>query len=136
MTVDYDKIADLVATKVDRRMAKLEEKLKEKDDVIEDLNSIVNALESKIDDLEQYSRRTSIRIHGLKEEEGENMEAKVENVMKSIGGVDSSINRFHRVGKPKPAENKATTATRQVIVQFKDYTSKKQVMKARSKLRE
>ena len=55
--------------------------------------------------------------------------------MKSIG-VDPAINRVHRVSKPKPAENKATTATRQVIVQFKDNTSKKQVIKARSKLRE
>ena len=94
MTEHYDKIADLVATKV----AKLEEKLKEKDDVIEDLNTKVSALESKIDDLEQYSRRTSIKIHGLKEEEDLNIEGKVGNVMKSIG-VDPAINHVHHITK-------------------------------------
>ena len=65
-------------------MTKLEKKLKEKD---EDLNTKVNALESKIDDLEQYSRRISIRIHGLKKEEDENIEAKVGNVMKVLVSI-------------------------------------------------
>ena len=52
--------------------AKFEEKLKIQDQKIERLNSIVNLknniiekLELKCDDLQQYQRRSSVRLHGI-----------------------------------------------------------------------
>ena len=57
-------------------------------------------LEAKLDDLEQYGRRNSVRISGIEEDvEGEDLAAKVKNVL-TVFGLENSvqIDRLHRVG--------------------------------------
>ena len=56
----------------DELMKKIEDKFKEQNDRIEELESklamkqnIIDHLEIKCDDNEQYSRRSGLRIHGL-----------------------------------------------------------------------
>ena len=69
------KIADLVVTKMNKRLDSLEQALSEKDSKIKLLEEKSTHLEANLDDLEQYSRRNSVRISGITEnEKGEDIE--------------------------------------------------------------
>ena len=97
-------------------------------------------LEDKDDKLEQYSRRTSIRISGINENPvGEN----IETIAKKIGLLVNkdvqdkrsmhNIDRVHRIGQIKTTNT--SNRPRQIIVKFKDYSLKDTVMKNRKLLR-
>ena len=86
--------------------------------------------EAKLDDLEQYGRRNSLRISGLEEDfEVEDLPARVKNVQ---------IDRLHRVG-PRPRRDTDRTQkhrSRLVLVKYANYTSRDAVIKTRSSLKE
>ncbi len=63
---DYESLADKVSQRLILRINKLEAALEEKDKVIQSLTDKVGDMEQKLDDLEQYSRRSSERIAGIK----------------------------------------------------------------------
>jgi len=137
---DYDDLADKVSQRFIARINKLEAALKEKEEVITSLAEKVESLELKVDDLEQYSRRSSVRISGIKEEADEYVIGKVATVITALGLTDvttAGINRAHRVGpKPEqPLDSIDEAHSRQILVQFKDYPSKAKVMKARASLK-
>ena len=130
--LNVDKIADLVSSKLRVQITRLETLLKEKDVKIAHLTDRVKDLEGKIDDQEQYSRRTSVRIAGLEEDQDEVLDDKMRSVLSDIGCKDEmlNINRMHRVGKHVPGGR-----PRQIIVQFTNYSSKKKVIKSGKELR-
>ena len=97
-------------------------------------------VEAKLDDLEQYGRRNSLRISGIEEDvEGEDLPAKVNNVLTVLGLENSvQIDRLHRVG-PRPRRDTDRTQkhrSRPVLVKLANYTSMDAVIKTRSSLKE
>ena len=89
-------------------MKKIEDKFKEQNDRIEELESKLvikqNIIEIKCDDNEQYSRRSCLRIDGLDFSSDEE-----EGVLKKVGkcysdmGIEFNqieIDRAHYIGKP------------------------------------
>ncbi|ELU14690.1 hypothetical protein CAPTEDRAFT_204432 [Capitella teleta] len=68
-----NEIADMVILKLGTRVKYLEEELKSTKKELKEVREMVNELEGKADDQEQYSRRTSIRITGLPENNDENV---------------------------------------------------------------
>jgi len=126
---DYDQLADIVAAKLGVRLKKLENQLNEKDDIIDSLTKRLEDAENKLDDTEQYSRRTSVRIAGIPEEPTENVQDKVTKVFEAMK-LQPVINRVHRVG---PKDSKAK-GPRPIICQFTTYPDKRAVMQAKKSI--
>ena len=70
--IDYDRISTAVSNQVEILIKPLTDKLAAKDAQINKLHTKCQALEERCDDLEQYSRKDSIRIFGLAEPHDEN----------------------------------------------------------------
>lgn len=97
-------------------------------------NERYTELESKHDDLEQYTRRQNIRISGFPEQEGENTDDIVVNFAKTALKLDvtqADIDRSHRVGKRHPGR-----PSRDIIIRFVSYKTKVKFMKSRKLARE
>ena len=99
-----DRIASAVVNTIIQRLDKLEAVLDEKNKKICHLEQTLVELEDKVDKLEQYSRRTSIRISGINENPvGENIETIVKTILVNMD-VQDKINmqnndRVHRIGQ-------------------------------------
>ena len=66
------------------------------------LKTRVDELESELEDLQQYTRRTNILIHGLEEEPQEDTDKKVLDILQNKLDLPLSLNDFgrsHRLGK-------------------------------------
>ena len=75
---------------------------------------------------EQYSRKSSVRIYGIREEEGEKMAEKVINIIKEEIGVETEaeeIDITHRAGQ------KHKDRGRGILVIFVSHKSKVKIMK-------
>ena len=104
--------------------------LRSKEDRKEDREDLEWAMQS-IDDLEQYTRKHNLEIHGIAELEGENV---CEQVVKLGNLLNVNIHRSeidicHRMGnynqdKPRP-----------IIVRFRSYNTKRELYAARKLLR-
>ena len=108
----------------------LRTELASKDARIETLQKKVDAIELQQDELEQYSRRNSVRLSGLTEEADEDVLKGVlvtlNHVMCITPPIDiSDIDRLHRVGKPE------ANRTRPVLIKFATYRSKRRVLEKR-----
>ena len=84
---------------------------------------------------EQYSRKNSVRISGIPEEDGENVEEKTIQFFKSELKIDvpsSAIEISHRVGQRRHAVTGQTgqSRSRQVIVKFASHKTKQSIMMA------
>lgn len=86
--------------------------------MLEELKIKSDTMEEKIDDQENYSRRTCLLVHGIKEETNEKTDEIVlklcENNLKVPLALEQ-VERTHRLGKP------ATGKTRPIIVKFSNY---------------
>ena len=95
---------------------------------LEEQDREITFLHDKVDALEQYDRRNSIRVIGIPEAEGE----VTDNIVKKIGEelsvavTDDMIERSHRVGR-KPGVGESSRA-RAILVQFSSYRYKQRVM--------
>ena len=117
-----------VELKTKASSAEIDALLKEKEDKDEKINLLTSRaevlegdvsilkrtcvlLERKCDDNEQYSRRTSLRINGIEVQEDEDGDSCVQSVESILGGIpgillpENSIERAHRVGKPRTGED-------------------------------
>ena len=106
--------------------------LKERNDTIIKLEQNVDMLASKLDDLEQYGRRCSVRMFNVPQPPGGscmNSALKVMNELLDVSIREEDIERCHVLGKPNDKGN------RPIIVKFKSYKSKAAVFKARAKLK-
>nr|KAG5713451.1 hypothetical protein BaRGS_024999 [Batillaria attramentaria] len=90
----------------------------------------------RADSLEQYGRREIVRIVGMKEEEGEDVEGKVLKIFKDAGAeVDSSdISVVHRTG-PKSSTARGR-GPRPILVKFVSRRKKREVMMKKKELTE
>ena len=121
---------------------KLEEKLEKQANRFNELEGQIalqkkmsDLLEIKCDNNEQYSRRTSIRIHGTEVSENES----VDNVMAVVKSCHEKINvpfdqdnidRVHRIGKKYTIENTGKKV-QSIIVKFQSWKSRKEFYDAR-----
>ena len=108
--------------------------LQEKGKKIATLENRISVLENENDNLEQYSRRNSVRMTGLKEADTEDLYATVLEVVNSKAQLTpplepSDIDRVHRVGR------KSEDKTRAVLIKFSTYRARKRVMERRSHLK-
>ena len=131
----------LVATIADRVAAAINSKLNARLDRLEKVSGAqevrILQLEAKLDDLEQYGRRNSLRISGIEEDvEGEDLPTKVKNVLTVLGLENSvQIDRLHRVG-PRPRRDRDRTQkhrSRLVLVKFANYTSRDAMIKTKTR---
>ena len=131
------------------KISTLDEKLNASEASIEKLNDKITNLEKKlayfesqdelksdiwkIDDLEQYGRRESLRFSGFEVKENESKEeceSKVKIYIKDCMNVDieeSEFNRIHRIG---PEINKNGKAFQQIIVKFKGFVPRTKCYRA------
>ncbi|KAK9732112.1 hypothetical protein QE152_g13085 [Popillia japonica] len=90
-------------------------------------------LKSKIDNMEQYTRRNSVRIFGIPEKNDENIQAIVLNLCKDKLNVDltaPSIDRVHRTGPWRTQEKK-----RGIILKLTNHWYKDILLRNRYKLK-
>ena len=119
--------------KLDEELTKLENNLALKDKAIAGLEDDNYRLSQEVDDLEQYTRRTNVRIYGVAEQPEENTDNLAVDFFKSELNVDvasNDISRSHRVGKKSGAK------PRPIIVRFTKHNTKVVVMSRRRVLKE
>lgn len=99
------------------------------------LNDKTDRSQAKEDDLEQYSRRNSIRINGVPQDvkKHEDTDQLVIDVLKKELNIEinnKDLDRSHRVGKAKQGQ------PRQIIVKFISHNTKVMVLKKKKILKE
>lgn len=121
----------------DQVMAELQHTIAENTAVIANLKNTLEekeksleALQSKVDDLEQYQRRQCLRIFGVEEESGEDTDVKAIEVAKKIGVelAVSDIDRSHRVGAK-------SDRPRAIILKFVSYRKRSEVFTKKRNLK-
>ncbi len=101
-------------------------------DELEGVLTVIERLEARVDDGEQYSRRLCLRINGVPLPNGNDKEDCIEKVQELIEetGVNvskDSIDRAHRIGRVN------NEGKQQIIVRFKSFRERTMVYKARKK---
>lgn len=121
-----------------------------KDEVDESINRVEGVLRQDIDQMweyavrnEQYSRKNNLRVLGLEEEEGENLQ---KNFIKLIGEhlqeevLANAIEIIHRIGAPKrdgrDRGSQRDTRPRPVIVELQSHKTKIKIILKRKLLKE
>ena len=88
---------------------KKDEQITQLENTIENLVEKQKSLSSEIDDLEQYSRRNCLVLHGVNESNDENTNEIIIKTFSEELGVEikeDDLDRSHRLGKPKRKDNK------------------------------
>ena len=96
------------------------------------LDNKIHDLEDSINDLEQYSRRNCLLIHGVKKKARENTDELALDVFNNSLEINTTVNdicRSHRISKKRPDK------TRPIIVKFLSYRSRQQVFANKRKLK-
>ena len=139
--VTNDKLEQLLKSFQDGLMKKIEDKFNEQNTRIEELESklaikqnIIDNLEIKCDDNEQYSRRSCLRVHGLdfSSDEDESVMKKVEKCCSDMGIEfnQNEIDRVRYIGKPYMDKTK-NKKVRSLIIKFKSWKSRITFYKSR-----
>ena len=90
----------------------------------------INNLNFEVNRLEQYSRKSSVRVYGIPESDGENLEDKVIEKIKEEIGIDvkpEEIGIVHRVGK------RSSESSRGILIKFVSHKTKVKVMRKKSR---
>ena len=124
-------VLNLIAkTVADRVTGELRKEIDELKAEVRARGDEICTLRDKVDELEQYGRRNSVRISSIPETSGEDTDAMVQTVARAVG-VDlppAAIDRSHRVGPQG-------TQPRPILVKLTSYRHKLALMKARAGLR-
>ena len=134
----YEALAARVEA-LEQDKAKLEAENEIKSKTIEHLTKRCDKLEDENNHLEQYTRRTNLRIHGVKVAEGQESNDDVlkivEEVHKDIGVAfdRKEIFRAHRVGKKNKQDNGETHQS--IIVKFRSWDKRTALYRARPTLK-
>ncbi|XP_020912476.1 uncharacterized protein LOC110250209, partial [Exaiptasia diaphana] len=97
----------------------LRSEVKDQGESIKSQSNQISALEQALDDLEQYTRKFNLEIHGIPEKKNEDLDIIVEDLAKAIGvesfeyGDIDIVHRLESKFKPRP-----------VIVRFQNYDDK------------
>ena len=124
---------------ITQKFDEYEKDRREKDALIATLQNELKSASMKIEDLEmqkqeQYSRRNSILVHGLKEEMMERTDDRVLKLFKDKLNEDvlsADLDRTHRIGKKSDSSSKP----RPVIVKFARYNIREKVFKSKKNSR-
>ena len=160
-----DHLASIVSTAVEKKLEEivsnietlqgdvldLQSKLDKKDEQIKKLNrevddhkTSINKLERDLDTMEQYSRRTCIRIFGIQEIRGENTDVLSADVITSKLEVPldirKDIDRSHRTGPAREPSTSSSSASKQerprpIIVKLTSYRKRAEILANRKKLK-
>ena len=123
---------DYLKKKIDNLTAFIEEK----DARISELERLVSTTETKLDALDQYSRRANLRFQGLNEnQDGEDIETQIINIINNEIGLTpplqtSEIVRCHRVGRMPNEPGRP----RPVLVKFQCERRRDTILRQRGKL--
>ena len=126
--IKSEKQLDSLADTLELLAAKFDEWEKDrekKDKKISELEKRIESLESKlgdsVDELEWYSRRNCLLLHGVREVEGENANDVIMKTVKEELDIDireEDLDRTHRVGNPKVCKE---GKSRPIIIKFARY---------------
>lgn len=116
-----------------KEVAHLRNLLMERDQKIDALTKNIEDMEIKYDELEQYSRRNSMRIEGIPETQGEDPYEVVVKLANETLNVDpplsaDDIDRTHRVGRREEGK------TRPLLVKMATYRKRQVMMSKRTTL--
>ena len=124
-----------------KKIDELEKQIKNKDEKIQLLENRVEILKEEkesqgkeIDDLEQYSRRNCLLLHGVVETNAECTDDIIIKTCAEELGIDvkqEDLDRSHRLGKVKRNDNKP----RPIIVKFARYAVRKRYFQTKKKLK-
>ena len=119
----------------DEKIVALENKIMIMEEKIAYNDVRMNLLERRLDDSEQYTRRTSLRLNGIPysgKETGEESLNKVKAEVAKLGITidDCEFDRAHRVGRPKDRDGNMVKE-RQMIVKFSTFRSRTLVYRNR-----
>ncbi len=146
-----------LVTTIKAKMESMEEKIAKQDSIIFDLQSQLkqksdeterlkkdfddltddnSEMVRKLNDLEQYTRRNSVRLFGIPEstDKHENCDNIITNLARDKLGVNLDVNeidRSHRVGKKS---NEPGKKPRPIIVKLATYRSRQKLIRNRRKL--
>ena len=110
----------------------------QRDETIKSLQSQVDETRAQLDDLEQYSRRNCLLIHGVPETTPQNTDNIVRNLAKDKLNQEISpldIDRSHRIGQRGKKDAKGRQLIRPIIVKFSRYSTRSQFYAARKNLK-
>ncbi len=143
-----DKLAALVEVAVRDMCSGYETRIEALDarlTALEEVNQRVNKLVAeRTDELEQYQRRTSLRIFGIEEKMGEDTDKIVSAFMSSKLGIEIQPNdlcRTHRVGRPPRQTTRGEGGSppprrhRAILVKFATYNVRGRVFAAKRELK-
>ena len=128
------KLRSVISTELKNELGLLRDVMKKKEDKIIELEKKVEALEVKLDDMEQYSQRNSLRVRGIPETDSEDLNEKVTELINDKLQVTppvtlGQIDRMHRVRKKK--EN----IPHAILVKFSTYNVRDKVFRSKKVLR-
>ena len=112
--------------------------LEKRDEKIKRLESKLSNVEARVEELEQYSRRNCLVIHGIKENPQENTDELVCELAKDHLEVEiqpHDIDRSHRIGEKGRLDRKGNALPRPIIAKFATYGPRSRFYAARSKLK-
>ncbi|CAG9823890.1 unnamed protein product [Phaedon cochleariae] len=101
--------------------------------IVKSNDTVIIGMNSKLDIFAQKLKANSLRLIGIKEEQDENLSAKVLAVFNDALKVRCSlleINNLFRIGKP----NKDDTKSRTIIVEFVSLLKKNEILMSRKNL--
>ena len=120
-SIDYDLIIDKVSIAMNSRFKVYEDKLRAKDNEIADLRIKNQDLENSCTELEQYTRKSTLKIEGVEEKSDEDP---FQTALAVCDGMKldppmqiEDIDNCHRVGREQPADGRPQA----LIVKFSSY---------------
>lgn len=127
-----------IAQPVSEQISELKELLDVKDRKINDLTKQVQDLESRCDELEQYSRRNSLRIYGIPEQSDEHLTEQMTNLVNEELAIQPQLNisdicRVHRVGRQN--SNADHQKPRPILLKLATHQCKERIYKNRFALK-
>ena len=132
-------LIEKLTERLEKKLERSEEKVVELTRQLDRSRGQVRALQIEVDDLQQYTRRQSVRIEGITYQRGETEDDLFTKIKTSFSEVDITIEkndlvRFHRSAKPK--NNKNGTLCAQTIVKFARWNIRRQAHYANKKARQ
>ena len=125
---------ELLSAKFDELEKDHEKKNKKISEVEKKVNSLESKLGDSVDELEQYSRRNCLLLHGVRELEGENKNDIIMKTMKEEIDIDirqQDLDQKHRFGNTKVCKE---GKSRPIIIKFSRYYVHSAVDKKKKKV--
>jgi len=118
----------MVVTEKDEKIALLEKECDGLNERCQTLDHAIVNLQGKCDELEQYTRRNSLRLSGVTEKDGEDCYDNTLSILNKHLSLSpplalDDIDRLHRTGRTR-----TDGKPRQIIIKFTRYTQRQRVM--------